>query len=305
VFYMSAPRVIFMKSGGADILDTNLSLKELCDENSKLELSVIKIINPWLGKIQSWLESLDSDSDEDPDSEIFGDHVRLLGGLFRGLTGVPNDLNDDCVDLVAAYLSTDPDVLDTLEFYKVTNGSGIGDYGTHAVSLALQRNTHVTNLNLMNNNIGRQGAVALATMLKTNSTITDINLRSNNIGDDGALEIALGLVQNKTLEELYLDENNITDRGCISLAESLCTNKTLKVLHLRSNAIGLIGIEAFAKALEVNTDVIVQIIFPQAKLHNAKKHPNIDIFTVHDLVRLRLPPRKGKLNIQLTLPKIH
>jgi hypothetical protein len=58
-----------------------------------------------------------------------------------------------------------------------------------------------------------------------------------------------------------------------------------------------LSIFAAFNLLEVNTDVILKMTFPQAKIDDVKTHPGF--------FRLQQPPQKGKLNIILSLPVIH
>ena len=54
----------------------------------------------------------------------------------------------------------------------------------------MKKNSTLTSLNLLDNDIGEVGADALAKGLKENSTLTPLNLGDNQIGDVGVDALA-------------------------------------------------------------------------------------------------------------------
>ena len=120
---------------------------------------------------------------------------------------------------------------------------------------ALQDNSTVTAVELVNDQITDVGARDLARMLLTNRTVTNLLLARNLIGDDGALAIADALTENSTLVELNLSSNRITDLGATALASALRQNSTLESLFIRRNYITDNGARALIDALRDNQTI--------------------------------------------------
>jgi hypothetical protein len=120
---------------------------------------------------------------------------------------------------------------------------------------ALQDNSTVTAVDLLNDQITDVGARDLARVLLTNRTVTNLMLARNWIGDDGALAIADTLTENSTLVELNLDDNRITDLGATVLAYALRQNSTLEDLSIRRNHITDNGARELIDALRDNQTI--------------------------------------------------
>ena len=120
---------------------------------------------------------------------------------------------------------------------------------------ALQDNSTVTAVDLLNDQITDVGARDLARVLLTNRTVTNLMLARNWIGDDGALAIADMLTENSTLVELNLDDNRMTDLGATVLANALRQNSTLEDLSIRHNHITDNGARELIDALRDNQTI--------------------------------------------------
>ena len=129
--------------------------------------------------------------------------------------------------------------------FKINLRGRIGNEGVQALAEALPQ-SHITQLDLNDNNIGNEGAQALALALPQ-SHITQLKLHINEISDEGAQALALALPQSH-ITLLYLSRNNIGNEGAQALALAL-PQSHITQLYLGQNAIGNEGAEALALAL--------------------------------------------------------
>ncbi|XP_073719026.1 protein NLRC3 isoform X1 [Misgurnus anguillicaudatus] len=152
-----------------------------------------------------------------------------------------------------------------------------------ALTSALRLNpSHMTHLNLSNNNLGDsvvkllsdilknpycklqilklktcnitdEGCVALSSALKSNpSHLRDLNLTENNLGDSG-MEHLSAVLENPQckLENLWLKNCNITDEGWVALSSALTSNPShLRDLNLSDNDLGVLGAKLISAVLE-------------------------------------------------------
>ncbi len=79
----------------------------------------------------------------------------------------------------------------------------------------LEKNTHITSIDISSNGIGDEGAKALANGNLTH--LTTLNISSNRIGDEGAKALANGNFTHLTT--LNISSNRIGDEGAKALAE--------------------------------------------------------------------------------------
>ena len=125
--------------------------------------------------------------------------------------------------------------------------------GEAAFFEALQVNTTLTSLRLVNNVIGPTGAAALAEALRVNSTLTSLRLELDTLLDEGAAALADALRTNATLTTLEVGLDVIGRAGWIALADMLRANATLTSVRFVSNRMECDEAVAFAEALHVNT----------------------------------------------------
>ena len=137
----------------------------------------------------------------------------------------------------------------------ITHYRGSRGEDAHALATALEKNSTVTSLDLLFNDIGNEGAASLAVALEKNSTVTSIDLSNNGIGAKGAGSLAAVLAKNSSLTSISLYWNGIGDEGAASLAAALERNSTVKRINLDSNGIGDNGIVELAAVLEKNSTV--------------------------------------------------
>jgi len=85
-----------------------------------------------------------------------------------------------------------------------------GDTSANLLALALSKNSHVTEIDLSQNDITSEGVEYFADMLEDNSSVTSLNLAFNRIDDRGAQELLRVLRSNDTLIRLGLEGNPIS-----------------------------------------------------------------------------------------------
>jgi Leucine Rich repeat len=139
------------------------------------------------------------------------------------------------------------DSLTTLEL----NGNYIDERWIEGLSAALQVNTGLKVLRLMENPIG-SGLECLSKALHVNMTLTTLDINDANIDDDAVKILSAGLKVNETLTSIDLYRNDISDAGAASLGEALKVNKTLIDINLGMNSINDIGIRHISEALKNN-----------------------------------------------------
>uniref|UniRef100_A0A6B2KXZ3 SAM domain-containing protein n=1 Tax=Arcella intermedia TaxID=1963864 RepID=A0A6B2KXZ3_9EUKA len=123
-----------------------------------------------------------------------------------------------------------------------------------ALSIALQKNTSLTSLRFLVNNLGDEGGKLLGSALKLNQSITTLQIPNNNISDAGAVGIALGLESNSVLSTLEIGSNRIGDTGNTALAKMLKCNHTLSKLDLTGVSCSAAGI--IAESLQCNLGLV-------------------------------------------------
>jgi len=74
--------------------------------------------------------------------------------------------------------------------------------------------------------------VEMAKALETNTSLRSLVMLDNHITDKGCMALAKTLTVNQTIERLDLSSNHITDTGCQALANSLASNRSLKEIGL-------------------------------------------------------------------------
>ena len=112
--------------------------------------------------------------------------------------------------------------------------------GVSKLSLALESNTCLEELNLSCNEICSQGVEHLSKVLQNeNGKITKLNLSWNDIGDDGVM--CLASFRQSTLNLAW---NNIGMRGVHSFISIFHTLKNLEELDLSGNTVESVGLEA-------------------------------------------------------------
>jgi len=106
---------------------------------------------------------------------------------------------------------------------------------TEQIAKALETNTVLEELKLVNCNILDIGAKALGEALKKNQTLKLLDLSKNKIGSDGVIALADGLRENKTLTDLgLLNQSAKPGEGALSsVVEMFEHNTTLKNINWR------------------------------------------------------------------------
>eukprot|EP00754_Rhynchopus_humris_P042837 Rhum_TRINITY_DN2794_c0_g1::Rhum_TRINITY_DN2794_c0_g1_i1::g.8330::m.8330 len=110
-------------------------------------------------------------------------------------------------------------------------GRGVGrsflnNAAAHVVSEALQRNTHVTAVDLSGNQIGPEGCLPLAALVQESRTLQTLKLSGNAIGDDGARRLLQALAESESVTALDLDGCAVSQK-LLAEAASLCRANTL------------------------------------------------------------------------------
>eukprot|EP01080_Neovahlkampfia_damariscottae_P000022 gene22-4273_t len=123
------------------------------------------------------------------------------------------------------------------------SGNSLSDHGLETLSVYLQTNDTIEELQLGRNNISSNGGIHLQNILSQNKSIKLLTLEMNSLGNIGASHIGKGIKTNDTVQILNLEGNQIEDEGVISLCEGLKANRSLKSLNLKMNKIGLDSIQ--------------------------------------------------------------
>ncbi|XP_065138246.1 NACHT, LRR and PYD domains-containing protein 3-like isoform X2 [Paramisgurnus dabryanus] len=168
-----------------------------------------------------------------------------------------------------------------------------------ALTSALRLNpSHMTHLDLSNNNLGDsvvkllsnilknphcklqilklkrcnitdEGCVALTSALKSiPSHLRDLNLTENNLGDS-AMENLSAVLENPQckLENLWLKNCNITDEGWVALSSALTSNPShLRDLNLSDNDLGVLGAKLISAVLENPQCKLVMLKFRRCNI---------------------------------------
>ena len=135
--------------------------------------------------------------------------------------------------------------------------NNIGDDGIARLATALQANTIMVTLKILNisgnRGIAVNGAKSLGRVLSVDSSsLEELDISDTSIGDKGVAHIANTLQTNTTMKVLNVSKCGITCKGAESLARALSVNSSLKELTINSNHIGDDGIAHIAIALQLN-----------------------------------------------------
>ena len=107
--------------------------------------------------------------------------------------------------------------------------------------------THITDLNLSNNNLRTPGVTTMVKCLQEWNSLRKLNLSTNQIRIHAANNLFNSLCNNDVLQELILTNNMINGTNSRAIVMLLTLNKTVKRIDLRKNYIPL-----FAKAGLIN-----------------------------------------------------
>ena len=115
-------------------------------------------------------------------------------------------LHPDVASAIKRLRANDSSIV-TLDLYH----RGLRDVDIAALAKALSFSTHITCLNVSDNQIGDAAATALAESLPGNSSLTVLRLFYNQIGDAGLAALAECLRGNTTLTFLWLYNNEFSN----------------------------------------------------------------------------------------------
>ena len=109
------------------------------------------------------------------------------------------------------------------------------------ICTALQKNTTLKTLKFARCGLSDLVAESLARAMEVNSSLEELNIIDNNICDNGIVDLAESLQKNTTLKVLHVGMlrystgpvTSFTDTGMLSLARNVATNKSLKRLSIR------------------------------------------------------------------------
>ena len=130
----------------------------------------------------------------------------------------------------------------------------IGNRELRKLAQALQNNTQLVSLSLLDNHISDLRPL-LDVLQHSNCRLKlrTLNLSRNPLGSIGACELAQSMLSSQTslnLQVLLLQDCDIGVAGARSLAEALRHNTSLTALHLQGNLdIGVSGMEYFCECL--------------------------------------------------------
>ncbi|XP_065138233.1 protein NLRC3-like [Paramisgurnus dabryanus] len=160
-----------------------------------------------------------------------------------------NITDEGCVALTSA-LRSNPSHLTHLNL----SDNNLGDSGVKLLSAVLENpDCKLEILRLSQCNITAEGCVALCSALNSNpSHLRDLNLIKNNLGDSG-MEHLSAVLRNPQckLEILGLCSCNITAEGCVPLTSAMRSNPShLRDLNLTDNNLGDLGVKLISAVLE-------------------------------------------------------
>jgi Ran GTPase-activating protein (RanGAP) involved in mRNA processing and transport len=123
------------------------------------------------------------------------------------------------------------------------------------LAAALEGNSAVRVLNLVNNELALEGARGLAQILAHNTTISELDVGANNLGFDKAAPVralAPALEVNTSLRSLRAWSNELKDEGCLELARALQQNTSLTSLDIGTNGITVVGLLGLCQGLQTS-----------------------------------------------------
>ena len=91
------------------------------------------------------------------------------------------------------------------ELENIRREKNIAEAAVHV----LERNTGLTTLKLIYNDLGEGFGVAVASVLERNTTLMSLNLEDNLLGEVGCAAIACALERNTTLTTLNINFNGL------------------------------------------------------------------------------------------------
>ncbi|XP_018550002.1 leucine-rich repeat-containing protein 74A isoform X2 [Lates calcarifer] len=137
------------------------------------------------------------------------------------------------------------------------NHYGVGPMGAKALSIALQFNTDITNLELEDNALQAQGTRYLMEMLQTNISIQSLNLSNNQLHLEGADIISKMLLDNYYIKSIKLSGNEFDDSAAKYFADTLKGDYVVKELDLSHNKFCEAGGEHLGHMLATNVGIEV------------------------------------------------
>ncbi len=117
---------------------------------------------------------------------------------------------------------------DDMTNHIILNGNCVAQFNDRLTDIelyplceVLERDIHMTSLDMSYNLIGDHGAEAIYRMIQSSRVLKHISLRSNQIHEKGAQDIAKSLTKNRSLHSLDLSENELGDKGGLAIAQAL------------------------------------------------------------------------------------
>jgi Ran GTPase-activating protein (RanGAP) involved in mRNA processing and transport len=142
---------------------------------------------------------------------------------------------------------------DRERYLRLEGNEAIGVRGARHLAAALETNTTLESLVLVDACITSKGAISLARALSINTSLVKLHLGGNQIGVGGARQLATALGGNCAMQSIVLYANNLGDDGAWHLACALQDNKNLTQLAVGGNGIGNKGAGFLAQALTINS----------------------------------------------------
>ncbi|XP_064486422.1 NLR family CARD domain-containing protein 3-like isoform X2 [Ornithodoros turicata] len=101
------------------------------------------------------------------------------------------------------------------------------------LSAALKRIPTLESLEIGKIRLSRNAAGIIADMMQKNSSLTKVSFMENEISEAGTLALLGSLTCNKVLETLCIDDSRLEIRGAETLSRLLCTSQTIKELSVK------------------------------------------------------------------------
>ena len=135
-----------------------------------------------------------------------------------------------------------------------SDGNTVGNAGAIAFAKLLEEPGYpLRKLVLSGSGVGDQGVTALSLALAKNENLETLAIQSNLITDEGAKALAESLNENSQLKFLILTENSITDHGAKAMADAISNNPNSKLVVFdcqRNHGMSSKGLELISKALQ-------------------------------------------------------